>query len=184
MSDQEDELEEPKRDALGRWLPGESGNSRGMPKGHRRLTNDLYRLLSEMPSAAEMDDIFVQLEVPEDLRQLIIQSGDRQEMFARVLIWRAGRGNWKAFEEVFGRLEPIHQSHEISGPGGGPIAAIGLNIAGSIPAETAQDRYLALVKGAPDGTSLESGNGRGAEGDRGRDGSGTGRVASGAHQDD
>lgn len=160
--DHDDIPEEPRRDELGRWLPGESGNARGMPRGHRRLTNDLYRLLAEMPSTAELEDIYTQLEIPEDMRAMIEQAGDRQEMMARVLVWRAGRGNWKAWEEVFGRLSPIAQSHEISGPQGGPIATIGLNIAGGIPAQTAQDRYLALVNGATDGTALPNGDGDGA----------------------
>ena len=158
MSDN-DELEEPQRDALGRWRPGESGNPRGLPKGHRRLVNDLYRLLAEMPSSAELEDIYTQLEIPEDMQGMIEQAGDRQEMMARVLMWRAGRGNWKAWEEVFGRLSPIAQSHEISGPQGGPIATVGLNIAGGIAAQTAQDRYLALVNGEADGHEISDGNG-------------------------
>ncbi len=158
MSDQgDDELEAPRRDALGRWLPNQSGNPRGMPKGHRRLTNDLYRLLAEMPSAAELEDIYTQLEIPGEVRAMIDQAGDRQEMMARVLMWRAARGNWKAWEEVFNRLSPIAQSHEISGPGGGPITAVGLNIAGNVSAQTAQDRYLALVQGATDGAALPNG---------------------------
>lgn len=140
-------MEEPKRDAKGRWLPGETGNAGGRPKGYRRMTEDLHRILVETPIGGELDAMFAALDIPPAVQSLIELAGDRQEAFMRVLVYRMMCGSWEALRQVAGRLDPIANQHELSGRDGGPITTAGLQVAGETPADAAQALYLSLING-------------------------------------
>ena len=143
-------MDEPKRDAQGRWLPGESGNLKGMPKGYRSMTADLHRILAEIPIGAELDAMFTALDIPPAIQSLIEAAGDRQEALMRAMVFRAMTGNWAAFGEIGERLDPKTRYNEIAGKDGAPIAAVGIQIASGTPADVAQADYLALVPGTED----------------------------------
>ncbi len=142
---------ESERDERGRWKPGTSGNPAGKPKGTRALVQDLYRILGEMPAGDELEAMYEQMDIPHGVRDEISMAGDRQEAFARALVFRMMVGNWTATDQIFGRLEPKPVATTISGPGGGPIQTAGVQLAGN-DANAAQAQYLALVRGeeAPD----------------------------------
>jgi hypothetical protein len=137
------------RDERGRWVPGVSGNPNGKPKGTRALVQDLYRVLAEIPMGDELEAMYEQLDIPHGVRDEIAMAGDRQEAFARALVFRMMIGNWTATEQIFGRLEPKPIANTISGPGGGPIQTAGVQLAGNDP-NAAQAAYLALVRGEED----------------------------------
>ncbi len=147
----------PDRDEAGRWLPGSSGNVRGRPKGLRSLTEDLYRILGEAPTADELQALYDAVDIPLGLQAVIDMAGDRQEALARQIVYRAFIGSWAALEQVGGRIDPIPARTELSGPGGGPIVSAGLQLAGSAPPD-AQAVYLGLVRGeeVPDAADPEN----------------------------
>lgn len=163
--------DEPKRDSLGRWLPGTSGCPGGPKKGFRRLSDDLYRVLRETPTGDELSAAYDALEIPPAMQATIDMSGDRQEAFARLLAYRMLVGSWAAVDQIFGRLDPIPARTELSGPGGGPIVSAGLQLAGSAPRD-AQATYLSLVRGEeePDGEADTAANADGPNTDPGEAG--------------
>ena len=127
-------------------MPGTSGNLGGRAKGFRRLADDLYKVLAEPTDPAEMAAAFEAMDIPDDVQVGINASGDRQEAFARLLVYRTLVGSWMGADQIFGRLCPIPARTEISGPGGGPIVSAGMSLAGSAPADAAAI-YHALVRG-------------------------------------
>lgn len=135
------------RDAKGQWAKGVSGNPRGRPKGSRSLSQTLFKLLGEAPTSGELDAMFKELQIPDDLQMEIETSGDRQTAFARALLFRALCGHWSAIHEIFDRLDPKPRAIELSGRDGGPIQTAGFEIAGNADEKSARDAYLDLVRG-------------------------------------
>lgn len=142
--------DEVRRDKLGRWEKGQSGNPAGKPKGARSLSVDLHRVLRELATGDELQAMFDALDIPAGLQIMIENSQDRQEAFARALVFRALTGHWNALEEIFGRLDPKPKAIELSGRDGGPIQSAGVVLSGAAP-EDAQAAYLALARGELDG---------------------------------
>ncbi len=161
----------PDRDDKGRWLPGSSGNPDGKPKGTRSIMSDLYRVLAEMPVGDELDAMYEQLDIPDGVRDEIALAGDRQEAFARALVFRAMMGNWTATDQIFGRLDPKPVAHQVSGPGGGPIQTVGVQLAGNDP-NAAQTAYLALVHGGGSPNADRTSDEHGGDPEAGDDGAG------------
>ncbi len=132
------------RDEKGLWKPGSSGNPKGKPKGIRSLTADLHRILGEAATGDELEAMYAALEIPSGLRGLIDAAENRQEAFARALVYRMMAGSWVGAEQVYGRLDPIPKRAEISGPGGGPIRSAAVAV--SADPETAQAAYESLLR--------------------------------------
>ena len=103
--------------------------------------------------------MFEQLDIPDGVRAEIELAGDRQEAFSRALVFRMMMGNWTATDQIFGRLEPKPNATTVSGPDGGPIETVGVQLAGN-DRNAAQAAYLNLVRG---------GNGDGQDDEHGQD---------------
>lgn len=133
------------RDDKGRFAFGNKGG--GRKRGMRRLTEDLFRILGEVATNAELNAMYDALEIPEGLRAVIDFSENRQEAFARTLVYRMMMGSWAATNQIGDRIDPRPKALELSGPGGTPIRAAGVALTGPVSSDDAAAAYHSLRRG-------------------------------------
>lgn len=126
-------------DSDGHFRKGNPGG--GRRKGFRRLMDDLYRVLAEVASGDEVDQVCDRLDIPPGLRAQIELAPDRQEALVRVMVHQALRSDGPAREAILSRIEPAVQRVEAN------TRNFNAQLTAQVGADDAKSTYMALVAG-------------------------------------
>jgi hypothetical protein len=138
----------PNRDRKGRLMSGHPGlPGAGRPVAPRKLMEDITRILHEPAEMSELEDMFARLQVPVGMQATIMVAEDRQEVFARALVYLALRGDPTVRDAIMSRLAPVPRPVEISGPEGGPVRTLAMQLTATttLSPEEAKAAYLAAL---------------------------------------